>query len=258
MAPREAGSDGAATAVYSQIEHTPLDVAELLEKIILALPKRSVLRVQRVSKLFKQTIETSSRLQRKLFLTEDPNVKEAMWAMSEDKTICSDLEAGAEHLSKIVFTDERYIINPLLLRSIPVSMLENVRRLKPFPPRPLPNAAEFRLRLWQRYPDVTQIPTTASCMSMFITKPPIKKIRVSVHPLHRFAPEARTISNPAGVKFEDVVREIEDIREAKQTDSRCLRDYVVKFEYGLFIVGESEVWGDWEDADAENEDLTVE
>ncbi|EME77247.1 uncharacterized protein MYCFIDRAFT_209295 [Pseudocercospora fijiensis CIRAD86] len=140
------------------------NIGELAEAILIQLPTQDLLLAQRVSKAFKHTIDSSTRIQKALFFLPgdrtDPNVPEKFTTSGES---ASSIIHGVAHLQPSM-ENTGITINPLLVRSI-----MRMQDLACWPHTEgcgqFPNMLKTRL---------TKSAPEASCRRMFVSQPPME------------------------------------------------------------------------------------
>lgn len=191
----------AANAVFN----TP----ELVTMILLLLPARDVLRLQRVSDTFKAAIPQCIWLRIKLFLADDPDIADAWWeAQNSHVTICHGanplnpyLKRSSTDLSKC------YVYHPLF--SVPFTY-QSGRSHSPLSKVAVPS------RIWRSsYAEQQKF----SCWKMFLTKPAVEDVRVNGYwrkkgdgILGTGIWTSHEVWEPNGVKCGDVLAKLEKMR----------------------------------------------
>ena len=195
----------ASSTATASSAHAVLFTTELLEMILLATPQRTILRLQGVNKYFKQTIKSSTSIDRKLFLKEDPSVSEACWVVDENQLIT------------VVFTESVpasitttvYAFNPLLLAPHWAGRSHVGLTAKLIPGR----AAIQRTDL--------QNPAAAWYSQMFLTKPAATEMSLRVDWEENAPASTKTIRNATGVRVVDVLQEMQIVASNPSREILC-------------------------------------
>lgn len=160
----------AALQVSEPARRAVLDTIELLETIFEFLPERDLICVNAVCRRFKDAIDESTFLQKKLFLLADPHA-----------------DATTPRHNNMIFDSDR--ADPEPEHSNNIQTYDFVRRLPGgwFTPQ-IPDEVRFRLMVPQRvligedFKEKKELDWREgmSCDNMFLTQPPVEKVRLSM------------------------------------------------------------------------------
>lgn len=157
-----------------------LNTVELIEEVLVHVPAKQLPLIARTCKAFDAVIKTSHQIQHRLWQSPSPRATiHSPWTLATldntDETILAGQDA-LDYISRSNADSELhdvYIVNPLLLRlpEMPLSgRFESCRnRFSPM--------RNIHVRLGSRIAD---LPDNASCLSMYLTDPPVRKIIVKM------------------------------------------------------------------------------
>jgi len=221
-----------------------MNVVELCEQVLLHLPMRDLLHAMQVCRTFKANIDTSHRLQANLFLA--PDLQRSKFATSSTGTLLSGIKA-AQHIAAAQAAGEPQTgeftcctIHPALER--PAS---DRRRSRESKRQGMVEYAAHRFNhLGHTTDDVAVRPSILSSIEngikasgldgMMLAQPPVISAVVYVVFHARDICISGSISNTAGLTFDDVFKAVAKIGEGKQPMSDL--SWWIAFDSWVFVV----------------------
>jgi len=190
-----------------------LDIAELCEQVLTYLPLRNLLKARKVCRSFRDSIDSSPKLQHALFFKKAmPATDQPVWVVEKDQSLVIGEEAlarieEAEQTGTSLSKLQVFGINPLLFRTPPAVLLRNhVMQSRSHcknheGSRVMFGSSfiAFRGTCFEQYEGIHSLDEIAICRGMLLGHPPVTKIMMEFSGLcvhHKSALNGEPLQGP--------------------------------------------------------------